>query len=453
LTADLEIEVRASLLFHQTHDFCTMATDTLRANNYLERLLRKRDRKTLKQQLQPKHGASPERIRGSGGLSAEAVQRRWKILNCAAQRREAIADAHTLAQLGLYQSNIENGIGTVKVPVGVAGPLRVNGLFAQGDYYVPLATTEAALVASYHRGSLLLTEAGGCAAMLLNEGISRAPGFAFLNLQEAGEFVVWALSQRDAFRQAAESTSRHAKLIDMRLTVEGNHVYLNFEYLTGDAAGQNMVTIATQKICDFIVANAPVKPRYYFVEANLSGDKKASVQSFLTVRGKKVTAECLIPAALIKKRLHTTTTKMFDYWRMSALGGVMSGTIGVQGHYANGLAALYLATGQDVACVAESAVGVTRFEVADDGALYAAVTLPNLIVGTVGGGTGLPSQRACLEILGLAGNDKANALAEVAAALALAGELSIIGALCAGHFTAAHERLARGRKSKDKNNG
>ncbi|HZP81295.1 MAG TPA: hydroxymethylglutaryl-CoA reductase [Chthonomonadaceae bacterium] len=345
-----------------------------------------------------------------------------------------------------YQSNIENFIGTVKVPVGLAGPLRVNGLVAQGDYYVPLATTEAALVASYSRGAQVLSEVGGCTAALLNEGVQRAPGVAFRDLQEAGQFVVWAVSQLDAFRERAESTTRYGKLHDMRLTVEGNHVYLVFEFTTGDAAGQNMVTLATEAICDYITANAPITPQYFFQEANLSGDKKASAQSFLSVRGKKVTAEATLPAKLVSRRLHTTPEQMVNYWRMSAIGGVLSGTIGVQGHYANGLAALCIACGQDAACVAESAVGVTRLEVMEEGALYASVTLPNLIVGTVGGGTGLPSQQACLDILGLAGPGKAQALAEVCAALALAGELSIIGALAAGDFAKAHQRLAHGRK-------
>jgi hydroxymethylglutaryl-CoA reductase (NADPH) len=164
----------------------------------------------------------------------------------------------------------------------------------------------------------------------------------------------------------------------------------------------------------------------------------------MSVRGKKVSAEVVIPGALIEERLHTTSSAMVDYAAMSVLGGVMSGSIGVQGHYANGLAALFIACGQDAACVAEAAVGVTRFERRDDGSLYAAVTLPNLIVGTVGGGTGLPSQRACLDVLALAGAGRARAFAEVAAALALAGELSIIGALTAGHFTRAHQQLARG---------
>jgi hydroxymethylglutaryl-CoA reductase (NADPH) len=161
------------------------------------------------------------------------------------------------------------------------------------------------------------------------------------------------------------------------------------------------------------------------------------------VRGKKVAAEVLLPAEILTKRLHTTAAQMENYWRMSALGGVMSGTIGVQGHYANGIAALYLACGQDVACVSESAVGITRFESRPDGALYAAVTLPNVIVGTVGGGTSLPTQSACLDILGLRGAGHAREFGEVVASLALAGELSIIAALTAQEFTRAHKRLAR----------
>jgi hydroxymethylglutaryl-CoA reductase (NADPH) len=256
--------------------------------------------------------------------------------------------------------------------------------------------------------------------------------------------VLWALSQQGTFKAVAESTTRHGKLLDNKITIEGNHVYINFEYQTGDAAGQNMVTIATAKICEYIATHSPVHIEEHYLEANLSGDKKASSQSFMSVRGKKVTAEVSLPAALVQKVLHTTPEKMSKYGHISSIGGALSGTIGLQGHYANGLTALFIACGQDAACVSEAAVGVTRFEVDDEGALYAAVTLPNLIVGTVGGGTGLPSQRACLELLGLAGSGKAKAFAEVCAGLILAGELSIGGALCAGHFAKAHKRLARG---------
>jgi hydroxymethylglutaryl-CoA reductase (NADPH) len=279
--------------------------------------------------------------------------------------------------------------------------------------------------------------------MLVNERIGRAPGFVFCNLEECGRFVTWALSHMEAFKRVGERTTRHGKLMDMRVTIEGNHLYLQFEFLTGDAAGQNMVTIATEAICAYIAAESPVRPQYFFLEANLSGDKKASAQSFSAVRGKKVTAEAFVPTDLVRKWLHTTPERMADYWHMGAMGGILSGTIGAQGHFANGLAALYIACGQDAACVAESAVGVTRLEVTPEGALYATVTLPNLIVGTVGGGTHLPSQRACLDILGLAGPGNAQALAEVCAALCLAGELSLVGALCAGSFARAHRCLAR----------
>jgi hydroxymethylglutaryl-CoA reductase (NADPH) len=425
-----------------------MPTEYRRAHCFLDRLLSAHTQDELRQRLRPKTDTPPSRVPRDPRLTADAADQRWRLLRTPPESRAALLDPATMEHMQRYEHNIENFIGSVKLPVGLAGPLRVNGLFAQGDYYIPLATTEATLVASYSRGAQLISDAGGCAAMLINEGMSRAPGFAFSTLEEAGVFVVWALSSLEAFTREAQATTRHGRLIDMRITIEGNHVYLNFEFTTGDAGGQNMVTLATEAICAYIRQHTPVPPQYSFLEANLSGDKKASAQSFLSVRGRKATAEVTVPAALVERRLHTTPMHMADYWRMSAIGGVLSGTLGVQGHYANGLAALYIACGQDPACVAESAVGVTRFEVTARDELYAAVTLPNLTVGTVGGGTGLPSQRGCLDVLGLHGTGQAAALAEVCAGLCLAGELSIIGALCAGEFAQAHRRLARGGKSQ-----
>jgi hydroxymethylglutaryl-CoA reductase (NADPH) len=415
------------------------------ASNYLERLLRERSQEELLALLSPRTDDPAPKI--PAGQAAEAVDLRWDLLDTVGEERGQLLDEQAREQLNCYKRNIEHFIGTVKVPVGLAGPLRVNGLFARGDYYVPLATSEAALVASYSRGCQLISEVGGCTAVVLNEGISRAPGFAFTDLRECGLFINWVTAQFDEIRRCAESTSHHARLLDLRITVDGNHVYLNFEFTTGDAAGQNMVTLATEAICQYIETTSPIRPQHFFVEANLSGDKKATSQSFLSVRGKKACAEATVPADLVQRRLHTTPQRMVEYWQMCALGGVLSGALGVQGHYANGLAALYLATGQDVACVAESAVGVTRFELTANGDLYACVTLPNIVVGTVGGGTGLPSQHACLQILGLAGAGKAQALAEVCVGLCLAGELSISGALCAGDFGRAHRLLARERQS------
>lgn len=412
---------------------------------HLQKLLQNDSPEALVQKLKAKYHPMLPKVPGTTHITANAIEKRWKLLALDSHHKSMILDAQTSELMQKYEQNIENFIGTVKVPVGLAGPLRVNGLYAQGDYYLPLATTEAALVASYHRGSVMISEAGGCTTALLSEGVSRAPGFAFESLPEVGIFVKWCLENMKQIKEVAESTTKHGKLKDMQITIEGNHVYLIFEYSTGDASGQNMVTICTEAAISYIVEHCPLKPTHYFIEANMSGDKKASTQSFHTVRGKKVTAEVILSAELLNKYMHTTPEKMVKLWYMTALGGVLSGTIGVQGHYANGLAALYLACGQDVACVAESAVGITRFEIKENRQLYVSVTLPNLMVGSVGGGTGLPSQQANLQILGLAGSGKAKALAEVCAALALAGELSINGAISAHHFTRAHKRLARGK--------
>lgn len=396
----------------------------------------------FEQKLTPKFESPTKRVNRSPYLTQRNVDYRWKTLDNPNARGE-LFDAHTESQMQAYEKNIEFFIGTLKMPVGTAGPLRVNGLFAQGDYQVPLATTEAALVASYNRGANLITACGGASAMLLNEGVTRTPGFAFKSLIEAGQFVAWLVTQFDHFKALAESTTSHGKLSDVSVNIEGNHVYLVFEYLTGDASGQNMVTIATNVVFDYILTTTPIEPDYAFLDGNLSGDKKANSQTLRSVRGKKVTAEVTIPAELIEKYLHTTSKKMAQFGQMTTVGGALSGTIGINAHYANALAALYIACGQDAACVAESAIGMTRMEVTEKGELYASVTLPNLMVGTVGGGTGLPSQKACLDLLGLHGSGQSQALAEVAATLCLAGELSIVGAFCAGHFSRAHHKLAR----------
>ena len=385
---------------------------------------------------------SSKAIPGGKDAGAMALARRWAQLK---KGDEPVSELAFLPGLepSLYSKNIENLVGAVSIPLGAAGPLRVNGVSASGDYPIMLATTEAALVASVHRGARLISAAGGCAAALLNEAVNRSPAFTFRSMGEAGSFAYWVLDQVDKLKALVSETSRYAVLEDVSFAGEGNHLYLNFEFTTGDAAGQNMVTIATQVCFDYLLEYCPTKPLRSYVEGNLSGDKKASAQAFITVRGKKVCAEVEVPAALVRRFLHVEPAGLEEYWKVSAIGGVLSGTIGVQGHYANTLAALFAATGQDIACVAESAVGVTRLECTEGGDLYAAVTLPNLVVGTVGGGTGLPSQSACLELMDLVGEGKAAAFAEVTAGAVLAGELSIIGALASGDFTEAHKNLAR----------
>jgi len=424
-----------------------MTTAFERAASFLAEILARSTLDELADRLRPKPGTRAASVPHGEEISPQAVDERWAMLPGGNGPRQEILDPHTANQMSAYARNIENFIGTVKVPIGLIGPLRVNGLYAQGDYYVPLATTEAALVASYGRGASVIADAGGASAMILNEGVGRAPGFVFANLEEVGRFMSWVLGQHEAIRRASESTTRFGKLVDMKFAVEGNHVYILMLYETGDAAGQNMSTIATDAAVKWLLANSPIKPRAAYIEANLSGDKKASAQSLQGVRGKKVTAEVVLPSALVQRRLHTTPVQMEAYSRVAGNGGVLSGTLGVQGHYANGLAALFIACGQDAACVAEAATGVTRFELTQAGDLYVSVTLPNLIVGSVGGGTKLPSQHACLELLGLAGPDHARALAEVAACVCLAGEISIVAAITAGEFVQAHVKFARGKGS------
>jgi hydroxymethylglutaryl-CoA reductase (NADPH) len=423
-----------------------MITDVNKNKHFFDVRLKNRRVQDLLDELYPDSQSPYTRFPNGSDCTVSAINKRWQHLaNVSNKSIEHASSLYSGEDLNGYASNIENCIGTVKVPVGIAGPIRVRGTYAQGDFLLPMATTEAALVASYHRGSVLISKAGGCSAMLMAEGVTRSPAFAFNTIADLAIFSHWVILNKEKLTGVAKKTSNYCLLIDIRIAAEGNHLYLLCDFTTGDAAGQNMVTIATQAICEYIITHTPVQPKFWFVEANCSGDKKSTAQSYTSVRGKKVSVEVKIPEKLVKRFLHTTPQRMVDCWQISALGGVISGTIGVQGHYANSLAAMFIACGQDAACVAEAAVGITRFEICDDGALYCAVTLPNLIVGTVGGGTKLPSQKACLEMMHLPKNDQARAFSEICAAAALAGEISIIGSLAAGDFTSAHKSLARDR--------
>lgn len=419
-------------------------------SNILSRLERLRKMVTYDTARARLAGGAPPAVplRPVRRATKETVAALWARLKSdggASEKDEAIlADATSVENADAYSRNIENFIGTVKVPVGIVGPLRVNGLNASGDYFVPLATTEAALVASFARGADIVSRAGGASVALLQEGILRSPGFVFADIVEAGAFVDWAVREWRALKAAAEATTRHGELVSLEPMVDNDTAFLLCRYLTGDASGQNMVTIATEAMCRHILKNSPIAPKRWYVEANFSGDKKGSYLGLLTGRGRKASASVVLPEALISKHLHTTSAAMLDYGRVANLGSLLSGQLGAQAHYANGLAALYIATGQDAACVSESAVGFTRME-ARDGGLFASVTLPNILVGSVGGGTHLPSQAAGLNILGLKGEGKAAALAEVAAALCLCGEISIVAAMAAGHFARAHDKLARQR--------
>jgi hydroxymethylglutaryl-CoA reductase (NADPH) len=422
-----------------------MSSTNDKANRAMNSLTSSKDMVDLIEKVKNKKPNSipNERFPMEGRSTRHGTEKRLAYFNGHGITLDYLSGKTSFSDIEGLQGNIENYIGMSMVPTGIVGPLHVIGTEAQGDFYCPLATSEGALVASYDRGARASRMAGGITSICLVEGVQRSPVFKFANIAELGQFLIWTLPQIEKFKEIASQHSRYAKLMDIKSNIEGNHLILTFEYLTGDAAGQNMVTLCTDEICKYIVSETPVKPIFWFIEGNYSGDKKATALSFTTVRGKKVSSEVHIPNDIVTQVLKTTPKAMVDYWQSSTIGVIQSGAIGAQGHVANGLCALFIATGQDAACTAEAAVGITRMEITPDGGLYASVTLPNLIVGTVGGGTSLPTQRECLELMDCYGTGKARKFAEICGALALAGELSIAAALSAGHFSAAHKKFGR----------
>jgi hydroxymethylglutaryl-CoA reductase (NADPH) len=376
--------------------------------------------------------------------------KRWELLNVSKSSQDTLFNNEAKTNIHKYNSNIENFIGTVSVPVGLAGPIRINGKYAKGDYYVPLATTEAALVASYSRGAKVISLAGGCETLIVKEGINRNSVFSFSKLNDCEIFIGWIKDNYDILKTIAESTTSHGKLINIEPLVDGHNVYVNFEYTTGNAAGQNMITIATEAAYTYIKKIFPIKIQNSFLESNASGDKKATHQSLNHVRGKKVIVSVNMSEQIINKYLKTTPDKLETYQNVMKNGAIFSGAVGTQGHVANVLAAIYLACGQDVACVSESSIGNISTIIQSDLSVTFSLTLPNIIVGTVGGGIGLPSQQACLDILGLDkyGDNASKAFAEIIAGLCLAGELSLGSAICSDSFSKAHRVL---RKRKEKN--
>ena len=303
--------------------------------------------------------------------------------------------------------------------------------------------SRGALIASYNRGAKATRLSGGTTSVCLSEGMQRTPLFKFNSLSEVGEFISWNLNNIDVFKKIVSVNSRFSVLEDIRINIEGNQVLIVFEYTTGDAAGQNMATLCTDAICRYIIENNPVKPKYWYVESNYSGDKKATAASFINVKGKKVTAEVVIKKEISSKILNASPTQIAQFWQSSCVSAAQSGTLGIHGHFANGLAAIFIACGQDVACVAEAYVGITRMELNDNQDLYVTVTLPSLPVGTVGGGTTLPTQNECLEIIGCAGQGNARKFAEICAAVVLSGELSVAAAVVSGSFSRAHKLFGR----------
>ena len=340
--------------------------------------------------------------------------------------------------------NVEQFIGVAQVPIGVAGPLLVHGEHAQGEFYVPLATTEGTLVASYNRGMKLLHAAGGVTTTICDDAMQRAPSFLFKSAREARDFGVWVTENFATIKQYAESTTSVGTLRDIEQYSASRFRFLRFNYTTGDAAGQNMVGKATKAACDWIRSVYPHMEHYY-LESNFATDKKASHVNTLRTRGKRVVAEATIPAHLLESLMHTSVERTYRARQVSTLAGQLSGTNNNGAHSANAITALFIATGQDVANVAESSSALVYTETTPNGDYYYSITIPALIVGTYGGGTGLATQRECLELLGCYGAGNVRKFAEIVAATVLCGELSLGTAIAAEEWVSSHEQYGRNR--------
>ncbi len=345
----------------------------------------------------------------------------------------------------ILRGNLENFIGIAQVPIGLAGPIKVNGEYAQGNFYIPMATTEGTLVASYSRGMKLLSQAGGVTCTVLDDAMQRAPLFVFENARFSRKFGQWVDDNFEEIKSKAEETTQSGKLTDIEQYTVGKLHWLRFNFTTGDAAGQNMVTKATHRACHWMLEQGIEGLEHFSMAANMDTDKKHSHLNTLQSRGKRVVAEATIPNELLKEIMHTSAEALFKQRQLSNVGAILSNSANNGAHSANGLTAMFIATGQDVANIAESSGAITHSEIKPNGDYYISITIPSLIIATYGGGTALPTQRECLEILGCFGAGKVYKLAEIMAAVVLAGELSLASAIVANEWVSSHESLGRNR--------
>jgi hydroxymethylglutaryl-CoA reductase (NADPH) len=410
----------------------------------------------------PEKGLSPASLDAlenlkKGTLKLYALEQELPAEDAVAVRRAYIGEktGSVLSAIGSYTigidrvvtRNCENMIGTVQVPVGVAGPLRVKGEYADATYYLPLATTEGALIASVNRGCSAITRAGGADVRIFGDGMTRAPVFATQGAVHARETVAWVGEHLDELRAIAESTTSHGKFQGITPYVAGTSVYFRISFDTKDAMGMNMVTIASEKIAEAI--EEATGARLVALSGNMCTDKKPSAMNVVNGRGKTVVAGVFLSDELIGSIFKTDAATLTEVnTRKNLVGSARAAALGFNAHAANVIAAMFIACGQDPAHVVEGSNAMTTVDPVDDG-VYVAVTLPSLQVGTVGGGTGIDTQAECLRLLGVAGGgdppgSHARAFAEIVSTGVLAGELSLLGALAAGHLARAHKQLGRG---------
>ncbi|NNF57153.1 MAG: hydroxymethylglutaryl-CoA reductase [Rhodothermaceae bacterium] len=348
-------------------------------------------------------------------------------------------DPHTLG------GNIEAFVGAAQVPLGVAGPLTVNGEYAQGDFLIPMATTEGTLVASYNRGMKVLNLSGGVTCTVSEDAMQRAPVFIFESAREARDFKAWLGENMEPIRAAGESTTSIGKLRDIDTYLSNKFAFCRFNWTTGDAAGQNMVGRATFAACSWILENNDTIRRFY-LESNFATDKKASQVNIMRTRGKRVTAECTVKGDVLRQHMRVEPSGLHYHWGIAGgIGSILSGANNNGLHSPNGITAMFIATGQDVANVSESSAALLYTELTPDDDLYMSITIPSLIVATYGGGTGLATQNECLRLLGCSGRDRVKKFAEIIAGVVLAGEISLASAISSNDWVSSHEKFGRNR--------
>ena len=375
----------------------------------------------------------------------------------AAERRRFVEDftGTKLTHVGQFsmdetitKGNIEHLIGVAQIPLGVAGPLIIDGEYAKGEFLIPLATTEGTLVASYNRGIKLINLSGGVRTTVSGDAMQRAPVFVFKDARGARDFVAWVQTPENyaQIKEAGDSTSSVASLQYIDTFLSNKFAYLRFNYSTGDAAGQNMVGRATFAACSWILDHFDgAQVTNFYLESNLATDKKASQVNVMRTRGKRVTAEATVPREVLIQNMRVEPEQLAYHAKVANVGAILSGANNNGLHSANAITAMFIATGQDVANVSESSAGIIYTELTPERDLYISITIPSLIVATYGGGVGLSTQRECLEMLGCFGKGKVLKFAEIVAATVLAGELSLAAAISSSDWVSSHEQYGRNR--------
>ncbi len=359
----------------------------------------------------------------------------------------------SLDEAKLYKKNIENLIGSIEVPLGVAGPIQVTGDFASGSYFIPMATTEGALVASTNRGCSIVSKSGGIQVMSEFVGITRGPIFKTQSLEQVRVIVKYIKNNISEIKNLVSSRENHLRLISIDPYNLGRNLWLRINFDSSEAMGMNMITKASGYISEFLCQKFDGM-KLVAVSGNMCIDKKASYINAIMGRGRKVSAEVTIPKAIVENNLKTTVKKIVEINQSKVWqGSAMSGAISFNAHFANIVAAIFIATGQDLAHVVEASQGYSLFEEDENGDLYVSILLPSMVVGTIGGGTGLPKQLEARAIMlsdlitkKMPEENLSSTLAEVTAAAVLCGELSLHAALASNNLISAHESLGRSKK-------